>query len=134
MSGKGTTSSGSGVVHEAKLSWKARAEAGAGDGTTTPEELLASAHASCFCMALSNVLAQAGKPPTRLEATCLVTFGPKTGGGFEVKSSALEVRGQVPGIDEATFQKAAEEAKSNCPISVALKNNVQLSVRAQLAS
>ncbi|MGA9524809.1 MAG: OsmC family peroxiredoxin [Myxococcaceae bacterium] len=130
--GKGTATAGSGVFTDAKLSWKARAETGAGGGATTPEELLAAAHASCFCMALSNGLAQAGKPPARLEATCVVTFGPKSGGGFEVKSSALEVKGRVPGMDEAAFKKAAEDAKAGCPISAALKNNIQLSVQARL--
>lgn len=128
MSGKGRTSSGSGTFRDLSLGWKARTEGAAGN--TTPEELLAAAHASCFSMALSHALAQAGNKPTRLETSCTVEFGPKSGGGFEVKSSSLEVRGNVPGIDQAGFQKAAEGAKSGCPVSAALK--IQMSVKATL--
>jgi osmotically inducible protein OsmC len=128
MSGKGATSSASGTLREAGLSWKARTE---GAGTmTTPEELLAAAHASCFSMALSHGLAQGGHPPKRLETSCVVEFGPKQGGGFEVRSSALEVKGWVPGIDQAAFQQAAESAKNGCPVSAALK--ISMSVEAAL--
>jgi osmotically inducible protein OsmC len=134
MSGKGKTSAASGLFKEGGLSWKARTEGVTGTPQTTPEELLAAAHASCFCMALSNGLAKAGKPAARLDATCTVTFGPKQGGGFEVKSSALEVKGKVPGMDEAAFKKAAEDAKNGCPISNVMKNNVELSVQARLES
>lgn len=130
MSGKGRASTASGTFKDAALSWKARTEGAA--ASTTPEELLASAHASCFCMALSHALAQAGHTPRRLEATCTVTFGPKAGGGFEVKSSAIEVTGEVPGMDADGFQKAADGAKEGCPISAALKNNVALSLKATL--
>ncbi len=130
MSGKGKTSAASGTFRDAGLSWKARTESGAGPSTTTPEELLAAAHASCFSMALSHGLATGGHPATRLETTCVVEFGPKKGGGFEVRSSALEVKGTVPGIDEAAFRKAAEEAKNGCPVSSALK--IAMSVKATL--
>ena len=129
MSGKGRTSAGSGAFRDLNLGWKARTEGAAGN--TTPEELLASAHASCFSMALSHALAQARNKPTRLETTCTVEFGAKAGGGFEVKSSSLEVKGTVPGIDQAAFTKAAEGAKTGCPISSALK--IPMSVKAQLA-
>jgi osmotically inducible protein OsmC len=131
MSGKGRVSSRtSSVLRDAGLSWKSRTESAGGN--TTPEELLAASHASCFAMALSHGLAQSGKPPQRLEVSATVTFGPKQGGGFAVQESALDVRGSVPGIDAAAFQKAAEAAKDGCPISQALKNNVKLSVSAQL--
>ncbi|HUJ28024.1 MAG TPA: OsmC family peroxiredoxin, partial [Myxococcales bacterium] len=83
MSGKGRTTASSGTFKDANLSWKARTEGAASH--TTPEELLAAAHASCFCMAFSNGLAKAGHPAKKLEATCTVEFGPKQGGGFEVK-------------------------------------------------
>jgi osmotically inducible protein OsmC len=129
MSGKGNVSAQSGTFKSANLSWKARTEGAAAH--TTPEELLASAHAACFSMALSNGLAKGGHPAKRLETTCTVEFGPKQGGGFEVKSSSLEVKGTVPGIDQAAFQKAAEDAKNGCPISSALK--IQMSVRASLS-
>jgi osmotically inducible protein OsmC len=131
MSGKGKVSSRtSNVLRDAGLSWKSRTESVGSN--TTPEELLAAAHASCFAMALSHGLAQAGKPPQKLEVTATVTFGPKQGGGFSVQESALEVRGTIPGMDASGFQSAAEAAKDGCPLSQALKNNVKLSVRAQL--
>jgi osmotically inducible protein OsmC len=128
MSGKGATTAGSGTFRDAPLTWKARTEGVA--SMTTPEELLAAAHASCFSMALSHALAQGGHPATRLETSCTVEFGPKKGGGFEVRSSALEVKGWVPGIDEAGFAKAAEGAKDGCPVSAALK--IAMSVKASL--
>jgi osmotically inducible protein OsmC len=128
MSGKGRTSGASGTFRDAGLSWKARTEGAA--SATTPEELLAAAHASCFSMALSHGLAQGGHPPTRIETSCAVEFGPKKGGGFEVRSSALEVKGWVPGLDQAGFAKAAEEAKTGCPVSAALK--IAMSVKATL--
>ena len=128
MSGKGKTSAGSGTFKDANLSWKARTEGA--QSHTTPEELLAAAHASCFSMALSNGLNKQGKPAQRLETSCTVEFGPKQGGGFEIKGSRLEVKGTVPGMDQATFQKAAETAKDGCPISGALK--IPMSVTAKL--
>lgn len=128
MGGKGTASAASGTFRDAGLSWKARTEGA--DRATTPEELLAAAHASCFSMALAHGLAQGGRPPARLETTCTVEFGPKKGGGFEVRSSALEVKGTVPGMDAAAFAKAAEAAKDGCPISQALR--IPMSVKASL--
>jgi osmotically inducible protein OsmC len=128
MSGKGRTSAASGTFRDASLSWKARTEGAA--SATTPEELLAAAHASCFSMALSHALAQGGHAPRRLETSCTVEFGPKKGGGFEVRSSALEVKGWVPGIDEAAFAKAAEDAKNGCPVSAALR--IPMTVKAAL--
>ena len=128
MSGSGTTSAGGGLFKDGKLSWKARTEGAA--ASTTPEELLAASHASCFSMALSHQLAQGKTPATKLETSCVVTFGPKQGGGFEVKSSALTVKGTVPGIDEAKFKELAEAAKNGCPISSALK--IAMSVNASL--
>ena len=128
MSGQGKTSVASGVFQGAGLSWKARTEGVA--RMTTPEELLAAAHASCFSMALSHALAQGGHPAKKLETSCVVEFGPKAGGGFEVRSSALEVKGWVPGLDAAGFEQAAEGAKTGCPISAALK--IPMSVKASL--
>ena len=130
MTGRGTTSAASGVLNNANLSWKARTEGAAAH--TTPEELLAASHASCFSMALSHALAQAGNPARKLETSCIVTFGPKSGGGFEVKSSTLTVKGAVPGLDAAKFSEIAENAKNGCPISGIMKNNVQMSVEAAL--
>ena len=112
------------------ISWGARTESP--QGKTSPEELLAAAHASCFAMALSAGLARAGTPPKKLDVTSTVTFD-KVGEDWTVVSSELEVKGEVPGIDAAAFTKAAEGAKDGCPISRALKNNVKLSVRPTLA-
>jgi osmotically inducible protein OsmC len=128
ISGKGKTSAASGTFRDAGLTWKARTEGAA--SMTTPEELLAAAHASCFSMALSHGLAQGGHPAQRIETSCTVEFGPKAGGGFEVKSSALEVKGWVPGVDQSAFAKAAEDAKNGCPVSGALK--IKMSVTAAL--
>jgi len=111
------------------VSWAARAE-DQQPGRTSPEELTAAAHASCFCMALSNVLAKGGNAPEQLSASATVTFVPGTG----ITASALEVEGRVPGVDEDAFRAAAEDAKDNCPVSQALAGNVELSVSARLAA
>lgn len=130
MKGDGkVTAESSGLFREAPVTWASRTERS--DGKTSPEELLAAAHASCFAMALSFGLGNAGTPPQRLEVTAVVTFE-QVPGGFRVKSSALEVAGTVPGLDAAGFQRAAEGAKDGCPISQALKGNVELSVKATL--
>ena len=121
----------SGKFSSLPVSWGARTEAP--QGKTSPEELLAAAHASCFSMALAAGLAKAGTPPKTLGVTSAVTFD-KVGADWTVVSSALEVTGVVPGIDAAAFAKAAEGAKDGCPISRALKNNVKLSVKSTLAS
>lgn len=126
LNGRGTTSVASGVFSEFEVTWPARTERSA--GTTSPEELLAAAHSSCYCMALSNTLAKAGNAPTRLEASATVAFVPGEG----VKSSHIVVSGEVPGIDQAGFEQAAAEAGEGCPISGALKGNVEISVEATL--
>ena len=126
--GAGTTKPASGAFPEVDVSWASRTERAA--GKTSPEELLAAAHASCYCMGLSHELAQAGNAPERLEATATVTFVPGEG----VKSSQIVVSGRVPGIDQAAFEEAARAAGEGCPISGALKGNVDISVDAQLES
>ena len=102
------------------------------DGRTSPEELLAAAHASCYAMAFSHALATAGNPPERLHVTAVVSLNPKEGGGVEVTDSALTVTGTVPGLDQAGFQAAAEAAEQGCPISNAIRNNVAITVKATL--
>jgi osmotically inducible protein OsmC len=124
--GSGTTTPESGAFATVDVSWASRTERAA--GKTSPEELLAAAHASCFCMALSHELAEAGSAPERLEATATVEFEPGEG----VKSSHIVVRGRVPGIDQEKFAQAADGAKDGCPISGALKGNLELSVEATL--
>lgn len=120
----------SGAITRLPVSWAARTEAHG--GKTSPEELLAAAHASCFSMAFSSRLGKNGTPPDNLQVTAEVTFDNPDGSGWKVASSALTVRGRVPGIEEATFRELAEDAKENCPISAAIKGNVKLSVDARL--
>lgn len=119
----------SGAFTRLPVTWASRTEAA--DGRTSPEELLASAHAACYSMAFSAGLGRNGTPPTRLNVIATVTFE-KLEAGWKVMSSALEVRGTVPGIDAARFAELAEAAKDGCPISGALKGNVELSVEATL--
>ena len=130
-SGKGVVSAtSSGSFRDLPVSWASRTEKP--DGRTSPEELVAAAHAACFCMALSAGLGGAGTPPERLEVSASVTFE-QIEGGWKVGASALTVKGNVPGIDAAAFKAAAEDARDGCPISGALKGNVELSVDATLA-
>jgi osmotically inducible protein OsmC len=129
-SGSGTVSaSSSGAFSSLPVSWAARTEVPG--GMTSPEELIAAAHGSCFAMAFSAGLGRAGTPPQRLEVSAEVTFD-KLDAGWRVVSSHLTVRGVVPGISEADFQAAAEAAKDGCPVSQALTGNVALSVDATL--
>jgi osmotically inducible protein OsmC len=129
MSGSGTIDGvGSGAFGPLEVSWPARTEEASG-GKTSPEELIAAAHASCFSMALSHGLAQAGSPAERLETSAAVTFVPGTG----ITRVALAVRGTVPGLDADAFREAAETAKANCPVSKALAGVPDVSVDASLA-
>ncbi len=111
------------------VSWASRTEHA--DGKTSPEELLAAAHASCYSMAFSGELAKAGSPPEKLSVTSEITFD-LVAGKWTVISSKLTVKGKVPGLDEAAFRSIAEAAKSGCPISRAIQGNVALSVEAKL--
>lgn len=112
--GKGTVTPATGAFDTLPVSWAARTEQP--DGKTSPEELAAAAHSACYSMAFSNVLDQRGSAPERLTVTATVTFD-KVDGQPTVTSSALSVHGRVPGMDEATFKEAAEEAATGCPIS-----------------
>src|SRR5207253_8781849 len=132
MSGSGAVRAvASGKFADLPVSWSDRTEAPG--GKTSPEELLATAHASCVAMALSAGLARAGTPPKRLEVSSKVTFD-KVGDNWTVVSSDLDVKGQVPGADAEKFKAAAEGARDNCPVSRAFKGNVKLSVNATLSS
>jgi lipoyl-dependent peroxiredoxin len=118
-------SSGSGALGTLPVSWTARAESS--DGETSPEELIAAAHASCFAMAFSLLLAEGGTPPEQLDVSATVTFVPGTG----ITSSQLEVSGRVPGLSEVAFLAKAEQAKTNCPVSQALKG-LEITLSAKL--
>jgi osmotically inducible protein OsmC len=128
--GSGTVSAGtSELFTDLPVSWGSRTEAA--EGRTSPEELLAAAHASCFSMALSGALARAGTPPDHVHVSATVTFD-KVGDGWSVTRSELDVVGVVPGLDESAFDAAAQAAKDGCPISRALAGNVELSVTSTL--
>jgi lipoyl-dependent peroxiredoxin len=130
FTGSGTVSADSSqLFRQLPVSWASRTEAI--DGRTSPEELLAAAHAACFSMALSNGLAKAGTVAERLQVTAVLSFE-KQEAGWRVTRSALSVSGRVPGSDADAFRQAAEAAKDGCPISQALKGNVELSVEATL--
>jgi osmotically inducible protein OsmC len=120
----------SGVFSRMPVSWAART--GPHNGKTSPEELLAAAHGSCFSMAFSARLAKNGTPATTLKVKVEITFD-NASGGWKVTTSKITVVGDVPGIDLATFRTIADDAKENCPISIALKGNVELVIDAQLA-
>jgi osmotically inducible protein OsmC len=130
MNGSGTVTLGSGATGPQQVSWRARTELPGGH--TSPEELIAAALSSCFSMAFSNALAQAGTPPTKLETDAVATFD-RTDEGYRITKIELTVRGQVEGADEEAFRQEAEKAKDGCPVSQALKGNVELSVDAALA-
>ena len=126
--GRGTVSAvTSGLFSEAPVSWPARTEEPG--GSTSPEELIAAAHAACFCMALSNELSSRGNTPTRLEVQATCTFVPGTG----VTTMALDVTATVPGADEAAFREGLDAAEQSCPVSNALRNNVDIQVEGRLA-
>jgi osmotically inducible protein OsmC len=126
-SGRGHFKAKSGAF-EGDYSFATRFEGSRG---TNPEELIAAAHAACLSMALSAGLEKGGTPPTRIRTTASCTVD-KVGEGFKITRMRLEVRGKVPGLDQAGFSKAAEAAKQGCPVSTALKGNVQMELDAKL--
>jgi osmotically inducible protein OsmC len=126
--GRGRVSTGSGAISDLSMTWKDRAEGG---DATSPEELIAAAHASCVLMALAAGLARAGTPPTRLESEATSTFD-KVGEAFAITKMELKIRGQVEGLDDDAFRQAADGAKENCPVSHALSGNVEITIDAAL--
>jgi osmotically inducible protein OsmC len=126
INGAGMVSPASGAFPRLPVSWAARAERPS--GKTSPEELIAAAHAACYSMAFSNGLAKAGHTAEGIDTSAEVDFVPGTG----ITEIRLTVRGHVHGVDAAEFQKLAEEAKEGCPVSKALKGNVKISLDAKL--
>ncbi|CRK55994.1 Organic hydroperoxide resistance protein [Alloactinosynnema sp. L-07] len=116
-SGSGRVSLDSSGVGEFDVSWPARTEEP--NGVTSPEELIAAAHSSCYCMQFSALLARAGTPPERIETSAKVSFG-RSGGGYAITGIVLTVRATVPGIEADKFAEIAEQAKQTCPVSAAL--------------
>ena len=117
--GSGTLDTQSGAFSNQGYSFKARFQDESGKSGTNPEELIAAAHAGCFAMQLSHMLAEAGHPADRLEAKSVVTLE-QEGEGFAIRSSALTLQGSVPGMEDDRFQEIAHKAKETCPLSKAL--------------
>ena len=129
MSGSGRIDSvSSGAIGGLDVDWRARTEDV--ESETSPEELIAAAHASCFSMALSNGLGQAGHAPEELKTSATVTFQPGEG----ITKIALQVTARIPGMDDEAFQQAAQTAKENCPVSKALASVPEISLSARLES
>ena len=125
--GKGAISTDSGVLKQTQYSFSTRFENGVG---TNPEELLAAAHAACFSMALANGLEKGGFPPTKVETDAACTVE-KVGEGFKITRMQLTTRAAAPNIDDAKFQAIAAATKEGCPVSGALKGNVQIDLDAK---
>jgi len=128
--GHGLVSASSGAFTNQAVTWASRVERS--DGRTSPEELIAAAHAACFGMALSHVIGQAGATPRRLDITATCTL--ERNGGTRIAAMHLEVTGRVEGMSAAEFEAAAKEAKDSCPVSGALKHSVAIEVNASLAA
>jgi osmotically inducible protein OsmC len=126
--GGGRVAPASGAFGEQEVTWASRTSRSA--GKTSPEELIAAAHAACYAMAFSHTLAEGGHAPERVEVSATATF--EVEGGPRISTMALTVRGRVPGIDESAFQEAADAAKDGCPVSGALKGNVDITLDATL--
>lgn len=128
--GSGSFSGKSGAFTDSGVTWAARTESS--DGKTSPEELIAAAHSSCYAMAFSNTLAQAGHQPESLEVTATVTFDTNAEGGPKVTRSALRVVGTVPGLDDAQFQELAKQGEQGCPISNLIRQGTEITLDASL--
>jgi osmotically inducible protein OsmC len=126
--GNGTLSLTSGATPDLPVTWASRTERS--DGKTSPEELIAAAHSSCFSMALSHGLAEGGTTADRLDVSATVTLDTEE---LKIVSSHITVRGVVPGLDADGFAQAAQGAADNCPVSGALKGSLEITVDAQLA-
>ena len=132
VEGHGRVSASSGVFTDLDLTWAARTNRP--DPKTSPEELIAAAHAACYAMAFSHTLAEAGHVPERVSVTAVCHFTPIEGGGFSMSKMEVDVHGRVPGVDVEAFQQLAEEGERGCPVSNALRGNVEIVLRATLDS
>jgi lipoyl-dependent peroxiredoxin len=129
--GSGKVSAGSQAFAELPITWASRTESA--NGKTSPEELLAAAHAGCFSMAFSLVLAEDGTPPEQLTVNATCVFE-QVANGFAITTIDLDVHGRVPGLDSHGFEQAAERAAQLCPVSKALKGNVEIGLTVRLES
>ena len=131
-SGSGKVSVASGAFPEQAVTWAARTNRP--DPKTSPEELIAAAHAACYAMAFSHALAEAGHAPEQLAVDAACEFGPVEGAGFAITRIDLTVRGRVPGIDQAEFERLAGDGERGCPVSNALRGNVEIGLAVTLES
>ena len=129
LRGTGRLSVGSEAFPEQAVTFSARTEVA--DGKTSPEELIAAAHATCYAMAFSNTLDKSGAPPERLEITAVCSLD-RVEGGLKITAMDLTARGRVGGVDTAKFRELAETAEKNCPVSNALRGNVEIRLQAEL--
>ena len=130
VEGNGRVSAESGLFTDTPVTWAARTSRP--DPKTSPEELMAAAHAACYAMACSHALAEAGSPADRLAVNAVCHFTPLEGGGFGVTRMDLDVHGSVPGLDQEAFERLAREGEQGCPVSNALRGNVELVLTATL--
>ena len=127
--GKGVTNGVSGAFKDVDITLPNRAESG---NTPSPEEFLAAAHSSCLAMNLAATLTHNGTPPEQLDVNSKVGFGPKDGGGYEIKSANVTIKGKVPGMSAEDFKQIAEKAEQTCPVSNAMRGNVEINVDIEL--
>jgi osmotically inducible protein OsmC len=127
--GNGVVTAGSGAFSDLPVTFASRTEQPG--GKTSPEELLASAHAICYAMVIANTLNKAGTPPERLTVSAVCTLD-RIEGALKITAMDLNVRGRVPGVDQATFEQTAQDGEKACPVSNALRGNVEIRVSAQL--
>ena len=127
--GSGTITAGSGALHELPVTFASRTANP--DGKTSPEELIAAAHATCFAMVMANTLNGAGTPPEQLHVTATCSLD-RIEGKLTITTMQLDVRGRVPGVDAATFAQVAHDGGEDCPVSRALRGNVEIRVSAEL--
>ena len=130
VEGSGHVSAASGLFTDATVTWAARTSRP--DPKTSPEELIAAAHAACYAMAFSHTLAEAGSPAERLAVDAVCHFTPIESGGFALSRMDLDVHGSVPGIDQDAFERLAREGEHGCPVSNALRGNVEIAISATL--
>jgi lipoyl-dependent peroxiredoxin len=130
VEGSGHVSAASGLFTDAPVTWAARTSRP--DPKTSPEELIAAAHAACYAMAFSHTLAEAGSPAERLAVDAVCHFTPIESGGFALSRMDLDVHGSVPGIDQDAFERLAREGEHGCPVSNALRGNVEIELTATL--
>ena len=132
IGGSGSVTVASGAFPEQVVTWAARTNRP--DPKTSPEELIAAAHAACYAMAFSHTVAEAGHRPEHVEVDAACHFDPLPGGGFGITRMDLTVSGRVPGIDAATFERLAHEGEQGCPVSNALRGNVEIALAVTLES